>query len=114
MHDIAGHIKNIFTELPNVLNENEKKVFNDIYQITICSKQCKRACDYRLVLLDIVLITICSKQCKRACDYRLVLLDIVLIMKDILQPAILEFLLTLVEIQRIFYAQSSKQHPNKF
>ena len=33
MHDIAGHIKNILTELQSVLNENEKKVFNDIYQI---------------------------------------------------------------------------------
>ena len=26
MHDIDGHIKNIFTELLNVLNENEKKI----------------------------------------------------------------------------------------
>ena len=32
MHDIAGHIKNISTELPRVLNENEKD-FNDIYQV---------------------------------------------------------------------------------
>ena len=49
MHGIAGHIKNIFTELPNVLNENEKKVFNDIYiyQITIGIKQCNSTCDYR-------------------------------------------------------------------
>ena len=47
MHGIAGHNKNIFTELPNVLNENEKKVFNDIYQITIGIKQCNSACDYR-------------------------------------------------------------------
>ena len=29
MHDICGHIKNIFTELPNVLNENEKKNISD-------------------------------------------------------------------------------------
>ena len=50
MHDICGHIKNIFTELPSVLNENEKKVFNEIYQITIGNKQCKRACDYRLAI----------------------------------------------------------------
>ena len=81
MHDICGHIKNIFTELPSVLNENEKKVFNEIYQITIGNKQCKCACDYRLALLDIVLV-----------------------MKNILQPPILELLLTLVEIQRIFYS----------
>ena len=31
MHDIAGHIKNIFTDLPSVLSENENNVFNDIY-----------------------------------------------------------------------------------
>ena len=86
MHDICGHIKNIFIELPCVLNENEKKVFNEIYQITIGNKQCKRACDYRLALLDIVLV-----------------------MKNILQLAILELLLTLVEIQRICYSPEKKR-----
>ena len=86
MHDICGHIKNIFTELPSVLNENEKKVFNEIYQITIRNKQCKSACDYRLALLDIVLV-----------------------MKNILQSAILELLLTLVEIQRICYSPEKER-----
>ena len=60
-------------------------------------------------MIYIYQITIGSKQCKRACDYRLALLDIVLIMKDILQPAILEYLLTLVEIQRIFYAPEQQR-----
>ena len=86
MHDICGHIKNIFTELPSVLKENEKNVFNEIYQITIGNKQCTRACDYRLALLDIVLV-----------------------MKNILQPAILELLLTLVEIQRICYSPEKER-----
>ena len=82
----AGNIKNIFPELPSVLNQNEKKV-SMIYKITIGSQQCKRACDYRLALLDIVFI-----------------------MKDILQPEILEFLLILLEFQRIFRPQRRKEY----
>ena len=51
MHDIANHIDNIITELPNHVKLNDKieiKKYLDIYQ---AEKERKRCCDKRRILL---------------------------------------------------------------
>ena len=51
LHDIAGHWKNLFEEIPAHLNKNTKKLFQDICLVGL-SKETKRAVDYRKTAIN--------------------------------------------------------------
>ena len=80
MHDVASHIDNILTELPNHLKKGEKTHF----------KKAIKAMNE-------------EKEKKRCCDRRRMLLSLTIGLRKILSPQPFELLKTLCEIQRIFY-----------
>ena len=53
MHDIGGHIENIFVELPYHLSKSREK-FNEVWLISYKQKEVQRNCDRRLSLLTLV------------------------------------------------------------
>ena len=52
LHSIAGHIKNLYEELPTCLNRAEKKTMQNTITASFSDKQAKRCADYRLSLID--------------------------------------------------------------
>ena len=54
MHDIGGHINNIFEELPYHLSKQDQKKFNDSWMMSYKQKEMQRNCDRRKSLLTIV------------------------------------------------------------
>ena len=46
-HDIAGHIKNVYTELPHHLNQTEKEILEHATNTSFAKKDNKRNVDYR-------------------------------------------------------------------
>ena len=50
MHDIAGHLKNLFEELPLHLNKKERELFENSMMVYL-SRDNKRACDYRKAVI---------------------------------------------------------------
>ena len=53
MHDLTGHLKNLYEELPRQLCKAEQKLFNETLSAVFEGKQAKRACDYRLSLVKL-------------------------------------------------------------
>ena len=82
LHDITGHIKNLFAELPTHLPKEEKKLFNTTVHASFDGKDCKRGCDYRASL-----IKLCS------------------VLYQKVSHNVYKILTTLCEIQQILYAK---------
>lgn len=55
MHDIGGHIANIFEELPHHLDTEDKKLFSTALAVAYEGKETKRTCDKRQALLLVYL-----------------------------------------------------------
>ena len=53
LHDIAGHIKKLFTELPQSLTKSAKSLFETSLNGAFGKKEAKRGCDYRSTLIKI-------------------------------------------------------------
>jgi hypothetical protein len=53
LHTIAGHIKNLYTEIQYHLSKDDKKIFLETVNASFGGKEAKRGCDYRLSLVDI-------------------------------------------------------------
>jgi len=51
LHDVSGHIKNLFVELPLHMDKEHRKLFKDSVQAAFGGKDSKRGCDYRLALV---------------------------------------------------------------
>ena len=51
MHDIAGHIENILTELPHHMHPKAKELFVKSFSICKAEKERRRCCDRRKMLL---------------------------------------------------------------
>ena len=51
MHDIAGHIENVLTELPNHMISDDKNLFGEMFAVFKAEKEKKRCCDWRRILL---------------------------------------------------------------
>ena len=45
--DIPGHMKNMYTELPHHLNQNEKEILEHAINTSFAKKDTKRSADYR-------------------------------------------------------------------
>ena len=88
LHDLKGHIQNIFDELPKLLNKTLS------------------------VEVKAVLDTDLGKDMKTGGDYRLASIHLLaLLQKRTPQHEILHLIQTLVEISEIFYADDSKRSP---
>ena len=81
LHTIKEHIKNLFQEIPRHLNKSERALFERGLEVVFAENQLKRGCDYRKALLQLSLY-IDGKIDSRYCD----------------------LLLSLCEIQEIFYS----------
>ena len=53
LHCIAGHIKNLYEEIPYHLDKEEKMYFVNIVSASFSGKEAKRGADYRLSLIDV-------------------------------------------------------------
>ena len=53
MHDIAGHISNVFEEVPHHLHNDESKMFKETVDLCLNEKDNNRAFDHRLALLKV-------------------------------------------------------------
>ena len=67
LHDIKEHIKNILTELPQQLNQQELQIFATVKNAVTGSKERLRGCDYRLWAVTLAMqmannarITVCQ------------------------------------------------------
>ena len=80
MHDIGGHIENIFVELPYHLSKEDREKFNEVWLMSYKQNEIQRNCDRRLSLLTVVVNLYRKINHKAIC-----------------------LLKTLVEIQRILY-----------
>ena len=45
-HDIPGHIKNVYTEIPHHLNQNEKEILEHAINTSFAKKDTKKSLDY--------------------------------------------------------------------
>ena len=90
MHDIGGHIHNIFDELSYHLNSNDIETFKEVLETTLKQKQIQRNIDRRKSLL---LIT-------AHLDGKI-------------NNKVVRLLKTLVEIQRILYLRENERTPQE-
>lgn len=51
LHDVTGHIKNLFSELPLHMDKDQRHLFEEAMQAAFGGKDAKRGCDYRLALV---------------------------------------------------------------
>ena len=86
-HDIPGHIKNVYTELPHHLNQTEKEILEHAINTSFAKKDTKRSVDYRKSI--IIVTTYCRG---KICSFAQLLLE------------------TLVNIQMLLYAGESKRN----
>ena len=56
LHDIVGHIKNLYEEIPVHLTSSEKAIFTNLKNATFEGKDSKRGCDYRASLVKLCFI----------------------------------------------------------
>ena len=56
-HDIAGHIKNIYSELPHHLNKDEGDFLKSTIEISFGKKDTKRSVDYRCSIIKVSHVT---------------------------------------------------------
>ena len=85
MHDIAGHIENILTELPHHMRPKDKELFDKCFSICIAERQRRRCCDWRKFLLVMTLYL------------------------DGIDGKVLRLLKTLSEVQRILYLRDDER-----
>ena len=90
LHTIAGHIKNLYSEIPFHLTKPEKLVFNETIKSSFSGREVKRAADYRQSLIDSVMF-----------------------LKGKINPEVCELLCQLCEIQEILYADEWLRTPQK-
>ena len=88
LHDLKGHIKNIWEALPSCLTIDKKKVLLEEIETALGPKDTYRGCDYRLSL-----ITVYER------------------IKEKIPSEIRELLYTLKEISRLAYQKSVKRSP---
>ena len=88
MHDIGGHIENIFVELPYHLSKEDREKFNEVWCMSYKQKEIQKNCDRRLSLLTVNL-------------YRKINHKAICLLK------------TLVEIQRILYLDEEGRKPQE-
>ena len=62
-HDIPGHIKNKYTELPHHLNQNKKKILEHAINTSFGKKYTKRSVDYHK---SIIIVTTYKAEVKFA------------------------------------------------
>ena len=55
LHDLKEHIKNILTELPELLSQPELEIFNRVKEAVVESKDKLRGCDYRFWAVTLAL-----------------------------------------------------------
>ena len=84
LHDIKGHISNLYDEIGNHLSKDEKKYFKDMVTLSFDNKECKRGVNYRKSLLKLVLV-----------------------LKGKIDQLAFELLSTMVNIQSILYSNES-------
>lgn len=87
MHDIGGHITNLFEELPHHLTKADKEKFDEAFEISHKQKETQRNCDKRKSLLTII-VTLDGKINNKA----------------------ICLLKTLADIQRILYLNELKRN----
>ena len=81
LHTIKEHIKNLFQEIPRHLNKNERSLFERGLEVVFAENQLKRGCDYRKALLQLTLFV-----------------------NEKIDSRYSDLLLSLCEIQEIFYS----------
>ena len=84
MHDIAGHIENILTELPHHMHPKDKELFVKSFSICKAEKE-QRCCDWKKMLL------------------------VMIISLDGRDEKVLRLLKTLPEVQRVLYVMIREQ-----
>ena len=53
LHDVTGHIKNLFDAIPIHLNKAEKELFQNMIGLSFEGRDAKRGCDHRAALVKI-------------------------------------------------------------
>jgi len=81
LHTIAGHIKNLYEEIPCHVSKTEKSTFKEAAHVSFAGKEVKRAADYRKSLVDLTIF-----------------------LKDKFDTRFVSLLRQLCEIQQILYA----------
>ena len=84
LHTIAGHIKNLYKELPSHLKKEDKEVFEDVIEASFSGKEAKKGADYRKSLVNVTLY----------------------LMEKDLDKKYSDILVQLCEIQEIVYAEA--------
>ena len=88
LHDLKGHISNIWVLLPEVLSKENEEIFKDILKCTFGGKDKVKGCDYRLSA-----ITVYNK------------------MKTLCSQKIVTMLRTLVSVTKLAYLPADKRSP---
>lgn len=52
LHAVKVHITNLYEEIPEHLNRDEKLIFEEAIKTSFAGKEAKRGCDYRKSLID--------------------------------------------------------------
>ena len=84
-HDIPGHIKNVYTQLPLHLSQTEKEMLEHAINTSFAEKDTKRSADYRKSI--IIVTTYCRG---KICSFAQLLLE------------------TLVNVQMLLYAGENR------
>ena len=90
LHDIGHHIENVFAELPSHLSADESKVIEESIKLSLAGKESKRCADYRMALIKTTAVAHQSGKVSKE---------------------VLDVLDTLVEMQRILYANENCRSP---
>ncbi len=89
LHDLKGHLSNLFDELPIIFEQSLSAEVKSIIDTDLASKETKRGGDYRLAAVRIL----------------------TLLRKRTTPPLILQLIETAVEISELLYAEESKRSP---
>ena len=88
MHDISNHINNLLEELSKHLTVEQKRVFDETWELTLGGKETKRASDYRSAIILFA---------KR--------------LRGLLPETLQTLLDTLVEMEQVLYSKDYKRCP---
>jgi len=92
LHDIGHHIENVFAELPHHLTPEESKVIEESISLSLAGKESKRCVDYRMALIKTAAVAHQSGKVSKE---------------------VLDVFDTLVEMQRILYADDDSRSPTQ-
>ena len=56
LHDVTGHVKNIFEAIPVYLEKTQKELFYTTLEVAFEGKDAKRGCDYRVALIKLAIL----------------------------------------------------------